>query len=64
MHPHVEAALGCLYRVIDAAASVGLPEVNLGLLPGGQGTQRLPRLVGCEAALQLSSDAPPKWRCE
>jgi 3-hydroxyacyl-CoA dehydrogenase len=49
----LEAALGCHYRVIDAAASVGLPEVNLGLLPGGQGTQRLPRLVGCEAALQL-----------
>lgn len=39
--------------MIDAGATVGLPEVNIGLLPGGQGTQRLPRLVGCEAALTL-----------
>ena len=49
----LEAALGCHYRVIDANSSVGLPEVNIGLLPGGQGTQRLPRLIGCEAALAL-----------
>ncbi len=49
----LEAALGCHYRVIDANSAVGLPEVNIGLLPGGQGTQRLPRLIGCEAALEL-----------
>lgn len=49
----LEAALGCHYRVIDEESAVGLPEVNIGLLPGGQGTQRLPRLIGCEAALAL-----------
>ena len=49
----LEAALGCHYRVIDEDSAVGLPEVNIGLLPGGQGTQRLPRLIGCEAALEL-----------
>jgi len=49
----LEAALGCHYRVIDEESAVGLPEVNIGLLPGGQGTQRLPRLIGCEAALEL-----------
>ena len=49
----LEAALGCHYRVIDEDSAVGLPEVNIGLLPGGQGTQRLPRLIGCNAALEL-----------
>nr|QJU71803.1 peroxisomal bifunctional protein [Gambierdiscus pacificus] len=48
-----EVALGCHYRVIMEDAFVGLPEVNIGLLPGGQGTQRLPRLIGAEAALEL-----------
>mmetsp|Transcript_91882 Transcript_91882/g.205273 ORF Transcript_91882/g.205273 Transcript_91882/m.205273 type:complete len:720 (-) Transcript_91882:56-2215(-) len=48
-----EMALGCHYRVIMEEAFVGLPEVNIGLLPGGQGTQRLPRLIGAEAALEL-----------
>jgi len=49
----LETALLCHYRVADPAASVGLPEVRLGLLPGGGGTQRLPRIVGVEAALDL-----------
>ena len=49
----LEAALACHYRVIDEDSAVGLPEVNIGLLPGGQGTQRLPRLIGCNAALEL-----------
>ena len=48
-----EVALGCHYRIIAEDAFVGLPEVNIGLLPGGQGTQRLPRLTGCEKALEL-----------
>ena len=41
----LEVALGCHYRVADPAARLGLPEVNLGLLPGAGGTQRLPRLL-------------------
>ncbi|MDX1480036.1 MAG: 3-hydroxyacyl-CoA dehydrogenase NAD-binding domain-containing protein [Woeseiaceae bacterium] len=49
----LELALGCHYRVAAASASVGLPEVLLGLLPGAGGTQRLPRLVGVEAALDI-----------
>lgn len=49
----LELALGCHYRVAVGSAKVGLPEVQLGLLPGAGGTQRLPRLVGVEAALDL-----------
>jgi len=48
-----EFALICHYRIAVPSAKVGLPEVNLGLLPGGGGTQRLPRIVGIEAALDL-----------
>ena len=44
-----ELAAGCHYRVAARGARIGLPEVNLGLLPGAGGTQRLPRLVGFEA---------------
>ena len=51
----LEAALACAYRVgADAPKTVfGLPEVQLGLIPGGGGTQRLPRLVGLEAGLDM-----------
>ncbi|MBK8133556.1 MAG: enoyl-CoA hydratase/isomerase family protein [Gammaproteobacteria bacterium] len=49
----LEVALGCHYRVAVPGARVGLPEVNLGLLPGAGGTQRLPRLVGVEKALDF-----------
>ena len=48
-----ETALICAYRVAVPSAKVGLPEVNLGLLPGAGGTQRLPRIVGAEVALDL-----------
>ena len=48
----LELALSCHYRVLAADARVGLPEVNIGILPGGQGTQRLPRLIGIDAALE------------
>ncbi|HLZ67067.1 MAG TPA: 3-hydroxyacyl-CoA dehydrogenase NAD-binding domain-containing protein [Aliidongia sp.] len=48
-----ETALACHYRVAVPSAKVGLPEVKLGLLPGGGGTQRLPRLVGVERALAM-----------
>jgi 3-hydroxyacyl-CoA dehydrogenase len=49
----LELALACHYRVAAAAARVALPEVKLCLLPGAGGTQRLPRLVGVERALNL-----------
>jgi 3-hydroxyacyl-CoA dehydrogenase len=49
----LEVALTCHYRVAIASAKCGLPEVNLGLLPGGGGTQRLPRIVGPEKALEM-----------
>jgi len=48
-----ELALNCHYRIAVPSAKVGLPEVNLGILPGAGGTQRLPRLVGAERALDL-----------
>jgi 3-hydroxyacyl-CoA dehydrogenase/enoyl-CoA hydratase/3-hydroxybutyryl-CoA epimerase len=50
-----EICLGCHHRVAlnNPRAVIGLPEVSLGLLPGGGGTQRLPRIIGMEAALQL-----------
>lgn len=48
-----EVALACHYRVAVPSARLGLPEVKLGLIPGAAGTQRLPRLVGAEAALPM-----------
>ena len=48
-----EVALACHYRVAVPSAKLGLPEVKLGLIPGAAGTQRLPRLVGADAALPL-----------
>ena len=49
----LELALGAHFRVALPDASLGLPEVKLGLLPGAGGTQRLPRLIGLEAALNI-----------
>ena len=49
----LEVALGCHYRVAVKGAKVGLPEVNLGILPGAGGTQRTPRLVGVETAAEM-----------
>ncbi|HQD83498.1 MAG TPA: enoyl-CoA hydratase-related protein, partial [Quisquiliibacterium sp.] len=49
----LEVALTCHYRVAVPSAKCGLPEVNLGLLPGAGGTQRLPRIVGVEKALEM-----------
>lgn len=49
----LELALAAHYRVAVPSAQVGLPEVHLGLLPGGGGTQRLPRIVGVATALEL-----------
>ncbi|XP_042316478.1 peroxisomal bifunctional enzyme [Sceloporus undulatus] len=49
----LEVALGCHYRIANKKARVGLPEVTIGLLPGAGGTQRLPRLIGVPAALDI-----------
>ena len=49
----LELAMGCHFRVALADAQLGLPEVKIGLLPGAGGTQRLPRLVGLELALNM-----------
>src|SRR6202047_2759001 len=48
-----QLALGCHYRIAAAGAKIALPEVKLGLLPGAGGTQRLPRLIGAKAALDM-----------
>ncbi|WP_306397549.1 3-hydroxyacyl-CoA dehydrogenase NAD-binding domain-containing protein [Telluria beijingensis] len=49
----LELALGCHYRVALPGAQIALPEVKLGLIPGAGGTQRLPRLLGLEQALEM-----------
>jgi 3-hydroxyacyl-CoA dehydrogenase len=49
----LENAMGCHYRIAVPSAKVGLPEVLIGILPGGGGTQRLPRLVGVQTALEM-----------
>lgn len=55
----LELALGCHFRVADVGAKLGLPEVKLGLLPGGGGTVRLPRLVGAVKALRMIVSGSP-----
>lgn len=55
----LETALGAHYRVAVPSAKLGLPEVKLGLLPGAGGTQRLPRVVGAEAALKMVTSGNP-----
>ncbi len=49
----LELALGCHYRVVSVGTLIALPEVKLGLIPGAGGTQRLPRVLGVETALNL-----------
>ena len=55
----LEVALGCTYRVAVASASLGLPEVKLGIIPGAGGTVRLPRLIGPAAAVDLVTSGSP-----
>ena len=55
----LEVALACHYRCAAPGAKVGLPEVKLGLLPGAGGTQRLPRLIGAQAALDVITSGNP-----
>ena len=54
-----EVALACHYRCAIASAKVGLPEVKLGLLPGAGGTQRVPRIAGVKAALDMIASGNP-----
>lgn len=49
----LELALACHYRIASPTAQLGLPEVRLGIVPGAGGTQRLPRLIGIPAAIEL-----------
>lgn len=60
----LELALGCHFRVATPGAQLALPEVKIGLIPGAGGTQRLPRLIGAEAALNMivSGEAVPADR--
>ena len=55
----LELALGCHYRIAAPGCSVALPEVKLGLLPGAGGTQRLPRAIGVEPALNMIVSGEP-----
>jgi 3-hydroxyacyl-CoA dehydrogenase len=55
----LETAMVCHYRIAVPSAKLGVPEVKLGLLPGAGGTQRLPRLVGLEAAAAMVSSGDP-----
>ena len=55
----LELALGCHYRIAAPGCSIALPEVKLGLIPGAGGTQRLPRVCGVEAALNLIVSGEP-----
>ncbi|NMP17253.1 fatty acid oxidation complex subunit alpha FadB [Thalassotalea sp. Y01] len=54
-----ETALVCDYRVADTSASIGLPEVKLGLMPGFGGTVRLPRIIGVDNALEWMTTGKP-----
>lgn len=54
-----ETALACNYRIALAGSQVGLPEVKLGILPGAQGTQRLPRVANVDFALKLMTSGNP-----
>lgn len=55
----LEVAMACHYRVAVSAAQVGQPEVKLGIIPGGEGTQRLPRLAGVATAVTMCAFGDP-----
>ena len=55
----LELALGCHYRVASPGAQIALPEVKIGLIPGAGGTQRLPRVLGLETALNMIVSGEP-----
>ncbi|MCY0095684.1 FAD-dependent oxidoreductase [Hoeflea ulvae] len=55
----LELALACAWRIADAKTGFGLPEVNLGLIPGAGATQRLPRVIGLERAARMAANGKP-----
>jgi 3-hydroxyacyl-CoA dehydrogenase len=55
----LELSLGCHYRVAASGVDVALPEVKIGLIPGAGGTQRLPRVLGVETALNMIVSGDP-----
>lgn len=55
----LEVALGCHYRIALESTKLGLPEIKLGLIPGAGGTQRLPRAIGAQAALDMILSGTP-----
>jgi 3-hydroxyacyl-CoA dehydrogenase len=55
----VETAIACHYRVALEGTKLGLPEITLGIIPGAGGTQRMPRLIGLEAALDMMLGGKP-----
>lgn len=55
----LETALACHYRVAASGARLGFPEINLGIVPGAGGTQRLPRIVGAKTALRMLLSGNP-----
>ncbi|MBI1907700.1 MAG: enoyl-CoA hydratase/isomerase family protein [Rhodocyclales bacterium] len=56
----VETAIACHYRICDTGTRLGLPEISLGIIPGAGGTQRMPRLIGLAAALDMMLDGKPR----
>ncbi len=59
-----ETAMACHYRIAQPSARMGLPEITLGIIPGAGGTQRLPRLVGARAALEMLLSGRPVTAAE
>ena len=55
----LELSLGCQYRVVSPGAAIALPEVKIGLIPGAGGTQRLPRVLGVETAMNMIVTGEP-----
>ena len=55
----LELSLGCQYRVASPGAAIALPEVKIGLIPGAGGTQRLPRVLGVETAMNMIATGEP-----
>jgi 3-hydroxyacyl-CoA dehydrogenase len=55
----VETAIACHYRVVQEGTKLGLPEITLGIIPGAGGTQRMPRLIGLEPALDMMLSGKP-----
>ncbi len=60
----LETALACHYRIADRRARLGFPEINLGIVPGAGGTQRLPRVVGVRNALRMFLSGAPVTAAE